>query len=410
MATRSPEPWEAGSNSQLLSRCELIPINTNSSRARSFIDFTVQNPRGATDFTYFLDAAQRTGAGLLGDSSNTSKNLIVITDGLPNIPKRIPRATCEKSSILMASITEGDGKFFVDSEGREYCLDRQFKSAAEIANKYAEGSINFQGANTTEPQRFAAINVYNLLFVSNGLAYSDVDYTSGERLYPDDFLIENSARTGNGKVKFSYIRGANAEAQKTSFLESLSEFTDAHAIQRVVITVNGNSYNAVSTGDFSKKFDLKLVGLVAGVNTVKIETYYSDSTIPTSSNLAVNLTAVSAFTQTNCSSGDINQTIDGEDPANSNPAGDGVLPYTTANGQQCRVFRNADASNARDLSSFYTQNYGESDRAKAARLRLQGGTGNCGSLTDVSGRTVFAVLLLLVLPIFALLTRRKKRQ
>jgi hypothetical protein len=407
--TRSPEPWAAESSGILLSRCELIPINTNSARANSFIDFTLQNPRGATDFSYFLDASQRSGAGLLGDSTATSKNLIVITDGLPNIPKRIPRATCEKSSILMSSITEGGGKFFVDSDGHEYCLDRQFKLAAETANKYTEGLINFQGYSTTGTQPFASINVYNLLFVSNGLAYSDVDYTSGERLYPDDFLIENSARTGNGKVKFSYIRGANAEAQKTSFLESLSEFTDAHAIQRVVITVNGTTYNAVSTGSFSKKFDLKLVGLVAGANTVKIETYYSDSTIPTSSNLAVNVTSVSAFNQRNCTAGDMNQTVDGDDPAKSDPAGDGVLPYITTTGQQCRVFRNADASNARDLSSFYTQNYAESDRAKAARLRFQGGTGNCGALTDLSGRTVIAVLLLLALPIFALLTRSKKR-
>ena len=103
----------------------------------------------------------------------------------------------------------------------------------------------------------------------------------------------------------------------------------------------------------------------------------------------------------------MSKTVDGDDPASTTPTGDGVLPYPSSTNTQCRVYRNADSSNTRDASSFYSQTYGETLRQKAARLKIQGGTGNCGTIAGMAGSSGWAALLLILMPLLSVLFKRK---
>ncbi len=408
-ASRTSDPWAADSNGALTSVCEIF-TNTTATLQDAFIDSTGATPRGSTDFTYFLEAIQR--PTMLGSSTSTSKHAIIITDGLPNIPRRIPRAVCEKSPILMSTITETGGAFFKETTGeqREYCFDRQIRAAINETNNYTNGTIDFSGAASQEPSRFSSINVHNILFLSSGLAYSEVDYGTNERLYPDDVLVENSARTGNGKVKFLYIIGGETDinSKETTFLQNLKEATDAHALQRVEVILGDVTYQAVSSDKFEEKFDIKIPALTAST-AATLNFYYADSasSVPKTQTISITVTSPSVYSSNLCSDINSNLTIDGESPTLLNPAGDGMLPYLGNTNSVCRVFRNH-SDYSQNTMNFYQQRYTETTRETAARLRIQGGTGNCGVVANASKISSILQLLALIPAFFFALGSRRR--
>lgn len=261
----------ATGSTTLISRCELLaPFLASTAsgagsttpgieRAVDFLKFTGATPRGATDLTYVFRAFSRT--DMLVGSASTARNAILITDGLPNIPKRIPKTTCQEKSYLR------NEQIDTSSSGIEYCSDRQFRLAVNNANAFLEDYTNF---------KFNSINLYTILFLGEtGKGHIDIDDEG--QLNPADFLIEASARTGNGKVKFKIARSA---ADLADYLTSLYPSFSNTAIQRVEIKVNSNpAYTAVSPGSPDKLFSLKFINLRDGNNTVTVTTYYTDQTI-----------------------------------------------------------------------------------------------------------------------------------
>jgi hypothetical protein len=430
---RTNDPWTTPNTSDAyFSVCEMLPVSnsTNLTIQKSFMEMTAEHPRGATDMSYFFEgmgsAALLGNAGADASGANTgwARNAIMITDGLPNIPRRIPKSACHDSAILMDSLKDNDGKFYRDSSGNQYCIDRQFSYASRLANDYLEGLVDFSGATQSPalPRRFADINLHNILFVNEGLAYSDVDWRHpGTTLYPSDFLIESSARTGNGKVKFHYLyrddpqRGSKID---TLVAETLLDTFNTHAVQRVVVTLNGPStggqnvvYNAVSPNSYDDHFGIKFTGLETGSYTATIDTYYSDKKVSKTITLTVGGTA---GTDTTCGKADANKTVDGSNPDKPKEyveGEDGILPYSKPNsGNQCRVYRNADDGNSLDSGDFYKTKFGNdglSVRAQAERLRLQGGTGNCGSIITAPGAALSSLLLVL-LPLLGTLFLRRR--
>ncbi len=284
--------------------------------------------------------------------------------------------------------------------------------AINQANGYIDGSLDFLASSASPvAPRFTNINLHNVLYVSSGLAYSDTDYTTQEQLFPDDVLIENSARTGNGKVKFSYIHGSATEvaSAEQTFLANLKEAADTNAVQRVEVELGGGkTYQAVSSGAFNDTFDIKIPGLTATTNAT-IKTYYASSSTSSAQNITINMTEPNTYSSTACSDVSSDLTIDGDSLTSLTPAGDGFLPHRKSTGEICRVFRNK-SSYARNLADFYQQKYGETQREKAARLRIQGGTGNCGSLAGASIGSARVASLAAFIPALLIFLPRKRRK
>lgn len=430
---RDDDPWTVPiSGGAYTSVCEMLPLSgsAGSTIQNAFMTMAAEHPRGATDMTYFFDGMKTTtllgnaGADASGANTGWARNAIMITDGLPNIPRRIPKSVCRDSVVLLDSLKDNGGNFYTDTNDHEYCIDRQFKYAAKQANDFLEGSIDFNGAAQSPalPRRFADINLHNILFVNDGLAYSDVDWRHpGTTLYPSDFLIESSARTGNGKVKFHYIYGDDAQHENkinTLVTETLLDHFNTHAVQRVVVTLNGPStgyrdvtYNAVSPNNYDDEFGIKFTGLEKGNYSATVDTYYSDKKV--SKTIAITV-GDAAGTETTCSQANANKTVDGSDPDKPREykeGEDGILPYTKPDdGNQCRVFRNADDGNQLDSGDFIKVKFGSNGlslRAQADLLRLQGGTGNCGSIAAASGAAASSFLLALLPLLGALFLRRR---
>lgn len=351
-----------------------------------FLKYTGQTPRGSTDLTYMLEAFQHD--QMLGLVTSNGKNAILITDGLPNIPKRVAADVCATKSYLnKPDLYEGTGR---DGAVR-YCIDRQFRAAADAANSYIEGNA-----------RFKEINVYNVLYLSSKKAFIDTD-DQGE-LNPADFLIENSARTGNGKVKFKFAK--DVESLK-SYVQSLFEYFSPEAVQRVEITVNNNpTYNAVSPGAFDKLFSLKFVNLQLGANTVKVTVVYTDKKVTQNYVVTVTDGGTPMPTEYNCSQGDGTKTVDGDDPKSKTPNGDGVLPFPKSDGSQDRVPRNNDPETNLNSSDFTRESNTTVAGTSESSLRLQGGTGNCGVVAHTSSRKGWLAFVLL--PLLAVLGLRRR--
>ncbi len=410
------DPWETTSGGEYNSVCEYLALanSTSVSSMTTFIDDTGAIPRGSTDYTYMLEAIANN--SMLGGSTKTSKHAILITDGLPTIPRRIPRAVCEVSNILMAPVSANGGKFYTESTSpnREYCYDRQFKKAVDAANAYIEGRVDFDGISSTVGNRYSGINLHNILYVTSGNAYAEADYSTRDTIYPDDVLMETSARTGSGKVKFSYIHGTGTDlaSQENTFLESLKEAANTSAVQRVEAIVGGQTYQAVSSGAFDEAFEIKVPGLNAGTTTATINTYYADSTTPDTQTITIDVTSTNTYASTGCTDMSSALTIDGDSPTSTTPTGDGILPYTRSTGEMCRVYRNS-SNYLRDSDSFYVQNFNETKREKAARLSIQGGTGNCGTIASSTGQSsfwqIFALAPLLFAGVFAAFATRKRK-
>ncbi len=415
-------------------------------RQKEFLKLPKGNPRGATDVSYMLDAM--VDANLLGGSTKLARHAIVITDGLPNTPVRRTKEFCLQKAYLPNSDFETDPNSPVPEE--LYCLDRNFREGVDAAH-----------AKVLE--KFGQINIHHILYWSQP-DESFIDFDDQGTLNPADFLIENSARSGNGKVKFDFAQGPD-ELKRA--LNNILQRFDTNALQRVDITVTDSSgttkptYSAVSASDFAsdlnsaekaqeQRFDLKILYLKTGTNSVKIDYVYADTTV--SETLTVNVLA--NFTSTSsleCEAKSSSFTVDGDRkdypyclnrdsrdvvPAppsecrGSNqpeectckaPEGDGFLPFPDENGN-VRVYRNADATNETfekqeqfsDVVTYGTDNGSEDPR----NLRIQGGTGNCGVVgglgKQASRRASALGLALLVSPLlfllgWGLLIQRQKR-
>ena len=382
----------------------VTPIVPGMDRHSGFFQASGKSPRGATDLTYFFEAIKRN--EMLGGLTTNAKNAIVISDGLPNIPKKVPIETCRTTAYLQEKDKDGKTsiKSYKDEKGQEFCYDRNFRAARTSADNYLENNANFQ-----------SINVYHALFVADEKAFYDEDAQG--TMNPADFLIESSARSGNGKVKFKYSK---SKAELSSWLDTLFVNFDEVALQRVSIKVNNNPiYNAVSPGGTRKDFSLKFVGLNTGANTVVVTSYYSDAT--TVRTYTVNVAAAGGTVQSDyqCETTDgTGRTVDGDLITSKTPAGDGVKPITKADKSQDRVYRNNDPAN--DLTDKdFTRGVANSEPAKSGEpdpstLRLQGGTGNCGSIAAFAQNStrgfLESVLMILILaaPAALVLGIRKK--
>ncbi|MCA2959851.1 MAG: OmpA family protein [Silvanigrellales bacterium] len=371
---------EKNSAGTLLSVCEFLrPVVANAQeglkRQNDFLQFTGSKPRGGTDVSHFSEAIAQT--NMLKGLQARAKNAIVITDGLPNIPKYVDAATCKTTEYLKNEKIET----IKDKNGntREVCIYRQAQMAVDTANTFLENRA----------ADFAGINVYNVLFAPDDKVFYDVD-TKG-RINPPDFLIENSARTGNGKVKFAWARD---KQQLTDFVkQTLTRRFDKASLQRVTVKVNNNAaYNAVSpadtldAADTQSPFSVKLVGLQDNANTVVVTFVYADSEVSRTYTVNVSANGGTTTSPFECAQGPAGKTVDGDEPDSLNPTGDGVLPPTTEGGYQ-RVYRNADDANvynrdelgaASGTPASAPNDSPENEDEDPRKLRLQGGTGNCG--------------------------------
>ena len=403
----SPEARERWSRKDsagnLISVCEsLSPVSLTKltgasaadpsvTRLKEFLTFTGQNPRGSTDLLYFFEGL--TQAGMLGNLSNIARNAIVITDGLPNLPKYVLEEECKKKPYLKNEpivVVKDAGGF-----SRKVCIYRQAQKAIDSVNGYVEGNLTFvagKNENISSGKQFATLNSYNILFAPDNQVYYDLDING--QINPPDFLIENSARSGNGKVKFKW---AKTKKELVDYVNDvIVNKLDKASLQRVRVRVNGGpEYNAVSPADVAnsnKIFSIKFIGLKTGANEVLVDFFYSDSgALPFTRRFVVNVNETgepdSPFT---CSGQSYNRTVDGDDPKSLEPKGDGVLPKPKSDGSQDRVFRNADDSNSYDRSKLrpasgtpgdpVTGKPIEKAPVNPRDLRIQGGVGNCGSL------------------------------
>lgn len=407
-----------------LSICEYLPkvpasqknaadlITPSMSRQKEFLRLPVGAPRGATDVSFMLKTAQY--PTLLGGSSERARHAIMITDGLPNLPLRRPKGYCLLKDFLQKDNFETDP---LAPLPELFCIDRNFRQGVNESHEVALA-------------QYKATNLHNVLYWSKPNE-SFIDFDDEGTLNPADFLIENSARTGNGKVKFLAAQGAQ---NLREVLSKIIPSFDAASLQRVDITVTDAAgrtypkYAAVSPAGFienaadpqDKRFDLKILYLRPGVNSALVDYVYGDATISETLTITV-ASAPDAGSITpgiECAGASSNFTVDGDrkdypiclkrDPrdrvpaapaecSGSNPpkacackapSGDGFLPFPDDNGN-IRIYRNADPANKEfeNQDQFaQAKNYATPNKKVEARnLRIQGGTGNCGvigGLTD----------------------------
>lgn len=399
-APESLTDWDEAEESTKLSRCEylpLVPADAGSSAVvnlKAFAAFAASQPRGSTDFTYFFRAAGTTLAG--ANPSNVGNNVLVITDGLPNIPKNVAASTC-KSSPRLQNEAIVSGEPLRGAGTKEYCVDRQVLTAISEAN-----------AEALKPD-YQTINFHHVLYTENQRAYFDYDESGRPRVNPASFLIENSARTGNGKVKFSY---ATDETELQNQLAKTFDNMDISALQYVRVQVQppggvqAYEYNAVSPSAPGSDFSIKFIGLKTGSNTVTVTPVFQDRS-STSQTFTVNV-GNTGNSDLSCSEQDVNLTVDGDPIGDLTPNGDGF--YHTPKGGDFRDYRNSDPSNLLSENEFAV--VGDEQAAMGLRkLRLQGGTGNCGVVAGVShsqSKTNFMLWALLLAPLGIVRVQRRR--
>lgn len=398
-SAESQAVWSESTGGLRNSRCEFLPlmvanVSTNEVfNLKNFASFTASQPRGSTDFTYFFKGAKAT-----LEQANPQKfgsNVVVITDGLPNIPKNVAAATCQSSPRLQnEEIVTGEP--YQGAGSKSYCVDRQVLTAIKEAHTEA-----------LQPD-YQNINFHHVLYTENQRAYFDYDEAGKPSVNPASFLIENSARTGNGKVKFSY---ATSENELFKQLEKTYEQMDENALQYVRVKVQPAgggelNYNAVSPSAPNSEFSIKFVGLKTGSNTVTVEPVYQDgsSTVKT---FTVNVGAATS-NNVSCLSRDTTETVDGDPIGDKTPDGDGF--YHKPDNGNFRDYRNNDPSNLLSENEFAV--VGDQQAAAGlTKLRLQGGTGNCGVVAAASGAekdTQSLVWLFLLTPLALLGIQRRR--
>jgi len=384
-----------------LSICEFLPLRIADSLIKvsplqQFASFAAQAPRGSTDFTYFFKGAAAVYQG--ANAANVGRHVLLVTDGLPNIPKNVPASSCKNTTRLKnESIVSG----ILLGQQRDYCVDRQAVQAIAEAHTEALNSA------------YSKLYFHHVLYTASQRAYFDYDNNGNPTLNPADFLIENSARTGNGKVKFSY---AKEENDFESDLDKMFDVMDENALQYVTVRVQPAgggefNYNAVSPGAPQSEFSIKFIGLKAGVNTVTVTPVYQDGTSVIQ--VFTVTVAAGATSGLKCEPAGDDRTVDGDLKGAKEPKGDGFYNSPNNNGD-FRDYRNADEANSLSENEFAVVG---DDQATAdfSKLRLQGGTGNCGSLAASRPRNSASAPLfffLLALPAAAahLLTRRSRRR
>lgn len=395
--------WNESESGNKLSICEFLSLRLADSQIalnplQQFASFAAQAPRGSTDFKYFFKGAAAVYQG--ANAANVGRHVLLVTDGLPNIPKNVPASTCKSTTRLK---NEGVVSGILLGQQRDYCVDRQAVQAIAEAHTEALNSA------------YGQFNFHHVLYTASQRAYFDYDNNGNPTLNPADFLIENSARTGNGKVKFSY---AKEENDLESDLNKMFDVMDENALQYVTVRVQpagGGSefnYNAVSPGAPRGEFSIKFIGLKAGVNTVTVTPVYQDGSAVSQ---VFSVTVAAGTTSgVECDPAGDDRTVDGDPKGAKEPKGDGFYNSPNNNGD-FRDYRNADEANSLSANEFAV--VGEDQlSANFSQLRLQGGTGNCGSLAALwpqnPANTPFLVFLLLALPAAAahLLTRRSRRR
>lgn len=381
------------------SRCEYLPLvpavagDAAVNNLKSFATFTAQQPRGSTDFTYFFRSAATT----LAEVHPHGKNVLVITDGLPNIPKNVAAATCRTTPRLKYEQIV-NGTPLAGAGTKEYCVDRQALTAIEQANTEALKSD------------YQKINFHHVLYTENQRAYFDYDENGEPRVNPARFLVENSARTGNGKVKFSY---AVDEAELKAQLNKTYAQMDKNALQYVQVQVQPAaggqpySYNAVSPSAPGSEFSIKFIGLTNGSNTVTVTPVYQDGRSVTQQ-----FTVVVGGSNTSgvaCNEQSTDLTVDGDPRGDVLPDGDGFYHKPDQN-NDFRDYRNNDPGNLLSENDFAVVG-DEQSAIRLRRLRLQGGTGNCGVVAHSarkSGQAQSLLWAILLAPLGVLGVRRRR--
>lgn len=385
--------WNESESGTKLSICEYLPLRnaesmTAVSSLQQFATFAAQAPRGSTDFTYFFKAAGNVFQA--ANTGNVGRHVLTITDGLPNIPKNVSQSNCISSPRLQKEPIVVGPLF---GQQREYCVDRQALQA--ISDAHAEAIKS----------DYMGINFHYVLYTADQRAYFDYDSNGQPNVSPADFLIENSARTGNGKVKFSYSK---AESELYSSLTDMFDLMDANAIQYVSVNVQpagggaALSYKAVSPGEPGSEFSIKFVGLKQGLNTVVVTPVFQDGTSASKTFKVTVAASASPSTSAGlqCVAAGDDKTVDGDPIGTKSPKGDGFYHAPDSDGD-FRDYRNADPGNDLTANEFATVD-DEQAVNEVAKLRLQGGTGNCGV---VAGRSVQKssqaswLLLLIAIPL-----------
>jgi outer membrane protein OmpA-like peptidoglycan-associated protein len=420
--------WNATKGGRLLARCNfaspqaantnLAEVNETPSVARilDFLNFSgiassdtnfLSGPRGSTDFKY-MEEANIHPSMLGGRNDILTKNVITITDGLPNIPKYVDVAACLQKPYLPKDKFEN---IIVNGISKRVCVYRQPQKGIDDANNFLED--NYEG-------NYRYINIHNILYLGNGYGVKEIDY-SGE-IFPPDFLIENSARTGNGKVKFHMVKN---KQELENAVNKILPYLDTGSLQRLEVEVNGGiKYNAVSSVVNGQEFSVKILGLQEGENNILLKAVYGDSVYTKS--FKINVGNAGSSAGVNCTQEPSDKTVDGDSFTEKNPAGDGFKPFlknsngvTTAD----RVYRNNELNDSEKTSTKYDPNiFRDSAEAASAKrglgnpakdLRLQGGTGNCGKInsfnkTDNKNNWLFLTLIF-GFPAFIFLRKKFKK-
>jgi hypothetical protein len=376
---------ETNKNNQLLSQCEYLPLvkmtergspsSETADRQVEFLKETTPKPRGATDYLYVFEASKSNDLLSSPASNSNSQNLIMISDGLPDLPIRRPESFCKEKAFLR------NAPILTSENGKKFCYDSQFRVGVNQAHDYIEKEAVFQKTN-----------IHHILYAPDNSFFVSQDDEG--QLNPADFLIENSARSGDGSVKF-YRATSDVEFQET--LESITHLTSEESLQRIEINIKGShsdSYQAVSTADFKKTFDLKFVGLQKGSYEINVRYLYGDSESQQTWNVTVE-----DRESTNLVTCEGNQdgtlTVDGDERDALQPKGDGFFPRRDKEGH-IRAYRNNHPLNVLSGKYSFIDGLGGPDPRK---MRLQGGAGNFCAVSVIgdSQNSFYHLFLLLSL-------------
>lgn len=399
------EKWLEKVGTTLISRCEYLgliepnsPGNVSFDNYKDFINYTGTKPRGSTELEYFLQSANK--SNMLAGTTANSRNVVMITDGLPNVPKRMSESDCKSKSWLRTSPIQTD-----PVTGEKYCESTNFRAVGKNADNYV-----------TNTDAFRNYNVYNILYTGSNITFTDKDDEG--TMFPTDYLAQNSARSGNGRVKFAVARNGD---ELTSYLQgALATRYTGDIVHHVEITKtnaphNGLVYNAVSTPERDKIFTLKFLGMTTdALHTYSVKTFYNDGGIGTED---FSITVAQNGPITNpyeCSNAPKSKTIDGDDFGSERPLHpDGTHPSLANDGKIQREYWKYDPENpddGRQNLRFVSEATLTGVKVFDEGFRVQGGTGNCGTIGGRVATSGFLLALpLALLGLMQILLRRRKK-
>ena len=171
-------------------------------------------------------------------------------------------------------------------------------------------------------------------------------------------------------------------------------------------------------------FTMKFVGLNNNAtNNVEVKYYYGDHTVTKNYVVKVDGSASTITSPYTCENKTDATTVDGDDPNEKKPKGDGVLFKPDSSGRATRVYRNEDPENDLPAEAFVRSTASQTnarvlsnaEKLDQGQLRIQGGTGNCGVIAwKGEKRNVnYSSLLLFLAPLLGVvvtLVRRRGKQ